>query len=453
VAFIMNKALLALTCFGIVGCAGTIDDQLCSDDDGAPIACEPLEDVPEMPDEADPPESLAEIGGVDLPGDQTPGPDDLDGMADEAREVRLDQLPAGDEMLLEAGKMAGSVAIDPGRTKKAELRKLLPIGRTAGTRRYVIMRLKPSDLPKLAVGDVVRAAAEMQVTTRCDIGQVAPGCGYSPGVRMQLVLAGDGNATDPSGAGVLALSDVHGFSCNSNEHHCVEAINFPKATKELTQANSPPCVANGSCFINLVVWAYDSQARSGGADKLIIGANEGNFLDNNNSEQDRGRIMMVRERGISPGDRALRVTDHDVKKGSIDIASNGDWKRIYSHTLKGGNDLKAGEVYRVWAEVDATSNHRVNLSLLFFLTKNRDDRNGGAIDGVSPKAISEHNGTNCSPGSPCKLPKVALFKVDHDIAGPVFVNVTASAEVPGPGAATVTIRDTGFVKSLRYSAP
>ncbi|MEO8551987.1 MAG: hypothetical protein ABI678_18550, partial [Kofleriaceae bacterium] len=126
-------------------------------------------------------------------------------------------------------------------------------------------------------------------------------------------------------------------------------------------------------------------------------------------------------------------------------------KRIYSHTLNHGRTLRAGENYLVWADIEASSNGRVNLSLEMFLTKNRNDHNGGAIDGTHPKAISEHNGTNCSPGNDCHLRKVAAFSVDHDIAGPVYVNIAGSTEVPGPGSATTTVHDTGFVKVLRYA--
>jgi hypothetical protein len=44
-----------------------------------------------------------------------------------------------------------------------------------------------------------------------------------------------------------------------------------------------------------------------------------------------------------------------------------------------------------------------------------------------------------------------VVTVDRDIAGPVYVNIAASTEVPGPGSATTTIHDTGFIKALRYA--
>lgn len=161
--------------------------------------------------------------------------------------------------------------------------------------------------------------------------------------------------------------------------------------------------------------------------------------------------MAIRERDVTPADVTLRVTGHTVRGGDIELASNGDEQRIYSQTLDGGRDLKAGAAYAVWAEVDASSNHRVDLSLEMFLTHDRDDHDGGLLDHTTPRAISEHSGMNCSPGNDCHIRKVAVFRVDRDLPGPVFVNIAASCEVPGPGAATTTIRDSGFIKSLRYA--
>lgn len=341
--------------------------------------------------------------------------------------------------------------ITAGPTDNAELRKLLPIGRTADADRFVLLRLRPSDLPMLQFDDMLRAAAELQLTTACDIGQTGPSCGYSPHVRMQLLLSGNPDATDASGAGTVSLSGVKEFDCTANEHHCVKSIDFGDASRRLRADNSPPCVANNSCFVNLVVWAFHGDARGGGQDKIIVGANEGNFLDNGKVEQDRARIMAVRERNVAPADVSLHVTDHDVKKDPITMSSGDKERPIYLAALNGGRDLRAGEKYRVWSEVHASSNHRVNLQLEMFLTKSKSDGNGGKVDGIEPGPISEHNGANCSPGTDCHLRKVAVFEVKRDVKGPVFVDIAAATEVPGPGAATTTIHDDGFVKVVRYA--
>src|SRR6185503_3522757 len=81
------------------------------------------------------------------------------------------------------------VAVVAGDTDKAELFELLPIGRSEnGAERRVALRLSPGELPKLAANDRLIVPAELQVTTRCDIGQNAPGCNYNPNVRAQLIL-------------------------------------------------------------------------------------------------------------------------------------------------------------------------------------------------------------------------------------------------------------------------
>jgi hypothetical protein len=392
----------------VSGAACSAGSDTCSDDDGAPVECEVVTDDSAL---------------------TASGSSSSNGKVDSSR----------------------AAAIAWGDTDRAELRKFLPIGRTPGVSRFVVMRLRPSDLPQLALGDTLRAAAEIQVTTRCDIGQVAPGCGYAPHVRLQILLSGNPDATNPNGPDTVALSAPTKFDCTLNEHHCVKTVDFAEATRTLQAGSAPACVKSSSCSINVVAWAYHDDARGNGQDKLLLGANEGDFLQNGNIEQDRGRVMAVRERDLAPAMVSLEETTHNVKSGGIDLASNGQDHRIYSHPLNGGRDLKAGEKYRVWANVDASSNHRVNLSLETFLTKNRSDDNGGKVDRVSPASISEHNGTNCSPGSDCHLRKVAVFQIDQDIAGPVFLNIAANTEVPGPGSATTTVHDSGFIKVARYA--
>ncbi len=408
-------------------------------------------DAGERADGATP--DAAATGDAAAPPDAAPAPPEPPLDPDDGR--RLDEVPPDDELAREAGEGRGNApgrgqsAMGWGRIDNPELRELIPIGRDADAERFVIMRLEPRDIPNLQRGDVLRAAAELQVTTRCDIGQQAPGCDYNPTVRMQLVLTGDRGGTDPSRQGSMALSDVKTFTCTKQEHHCVEVIDFTAASKTL-DGGAPGCVNDNSCHINLVVWAYDRQARRGGADKLLIGANEGNFLANGEVEQDRGRLMVIRERGLAPSDKIVRETKDNVRGGGLPMASNGRDERLYSHRLAGGRDLRAGEKFRVWAVVDAETDHRVNLGLRMFLTRDREDVNGGQLEAIEPGAISEHNGTNCTPSNPCHLKKVAVFQVQRDLQGPVFVNISGNCEVPGPGSARVTIKNSGFVKSIRY---
>ena len=49
--------------------------------------------------------------------------------------------------------------------------------------------------------------------------------------------------------------------------------------------------------------------------------------------------------------------------------------------------------------------------------------------------------------------KVAVFRVDADIADEVYVNVIAKSAVPGGGAARVEVkRSEGWVRAVRYRA-
>src|SRR5262245_35381218 len=70
----------------------------------------------------------------------------------------------------EDGDLSKMVLVEPGKTDDAELVKTLPIAKSesAATRR-VVMRIGPGELPSLAVGDRLTAAAEAEVTTRCDV--------------------------------------------------------------------------------------------------------------------------------------------------------------------------------------------------------------------------------------------------------------------------------------------
>src|SRR5262249_41434287 len=155
-------------------------------------------------------------------------------------------------------------------TDRAELVEGLPIGRTAdGAERRVVLRLSPGQLPGLAPGDRLIAPAEVQVTTRCDVGQNAPGCGYNPNIRAQLLLTDDAGDTSPKGGRSKALSEVQTQVCTSAEHHCRFVFRPSDASLMLDGAAALPCLQNDSCHINLVMWAWHSDARAGGADKVL----------------------------------------------------------------------------------------------------------------------------------------------------------------------------------------
>jgi hypothetical protein len=199
------------------------------------------------------------------------------------------------------------------------------------------------------------------------------------------------------------------------------------------------------------MWAWHRDARAGGDDKVLVGSNDGDYLDNGRVEQDQARLMVIRERGLTGSDRAMRETGGG---GALSINTHAEPELVYSHPLKGGRDLAANEQYVIEAKLVTAVDSRARFSTEIFLTKDRDARDGDGLDKTSPLAIGEHNGINCTPGtSPCTTHRVAVFRVTEDLAGPVYVNVVAKSAVPGGGTAQVTVkRDDGWVRSVRYSA-
>ncbi len=343
------------------------------------------------------------------------------------------------------------VLVDPGETDDAELINTLTVGHSEGSAdRRVVMRLGPGDLPSLQPGDRLIVPAEVQVTTRCDVGQSAPGCDYNPTVAAQLILTGSSGDKDPGGPESAALSAVQTLTCTQAEHHCLFTFQRDHTNATLQNALDLPCVAADSCHVNLVMWAWHPDARAGGLDKLLIGENEGDYLANGIARGDKARLMAVRERDLTAVDRPRSET---TGGGTKDIPTTTAPTIVYSHRLKQG-DLVAGEQYLVEAKVVVDVSSRARFSTRMFITKDPDAEEPNPPAQIFPGSIGEHNGTNCTPGtSPCEIRKVAVFRVTDDLAGPIHVNLVAVSAVPGGGTAKVSVRrGDGFLRSTRYRA-
>lgn len=381
--------------------------------------------------------SCIEGGAItDMPSDAAG-----DGPEAEEAEESTDSVQAGP-----------SVRFHPGETKDAERVERLPVGRSeASAKRRVVMRLGPDQVPALALGDRIRALAEVQVTTRCDVGQNAPGCGYNPHVAARIIVTSDAADVDAAGAQSKALSSVKSLTCTRSEHHCMFVFGSDEATAVLNGGFDLPCVADDSCHVSLVMWAWHPDARAGGKDEVLVGSNEGDFLANGDIEGDRGRLAIIRERDVGASDKHTEETAGGGKKS---VPTNASPIVVFSHRLAApGGKLKKGEHYVVEAKMPVSASGRVRFSTLMVLTKN-DQATSGGLQKTFPEEIGEHNGINCTAGaSPCVVRKVSAFRVDEDIEGPVFVNVVVRSEVPGGGSANVEVdRGAGFARSVRYAA-
>ena len=341
----------------------------------------------------------------------------------------------------EATVDAPRVDVAPGPVTDAELVETLAIARTeANATRRVVLQLDPSQLPTLQTGDRLLAAAEVQVTTRCDVGQTAPGCDYDPQVAAQLVLVGDDEDETP-------LSEVQTQTCTKAEHHCMLVFRPSEATVVLDDALHA-CIAAERCHVNLVMWAWDAQARAGGVDELIVGESEGDYLANQVVGGDKARIMVVRERGeLGAGAEASETT----AEGSLQVPTDASATLVYSHAL---GPVRAGEQFLIEARFSTSVSSRARVSSLVFVATDPAATESAGLESIAPKAIGEHNGINCTAGqSPCTTRKVAVLRVTEDVDAPLFVNVVVKSAVPGGGSANVQVqRDAGWIRATRYAA-
>ena len=343
------------------------------------------------------------------------------------------------------------VEIEPGPIDDAELVGTLPVARNeTGAERRVVLQLGPERLPELQRGDRLLAAAEVQVTTRCDVGQTAPGCGYDPTIAAQLVLTGDPADVDPAGAESIALSEVQTLVCTKGEHHCMFVFRPDESSTSIDDAAELPCIAAGECNVSLVMWAWDPGARADGVDKVLVGENEGDYLVNHVVQGDKARLMAVRERGPIGDDVDERET---TDMGALAVPTDASSTLVYSHLLV-EDGLRTDEQFVVEAMFVTAVSARARVSSKLFVTRDPTATDGNGIAAIAPTQIGEHNGTNCTAGaSPCTTRKVAVFRATADVEGPVYVHVIVKSAVPGGGSANVTVdRSAGWLRSTRYAA-
>jgi hypothetical protein len=438
-----NAALAVLLTLSPCACAVTPDAQP-ADVPGEAIVAEDAP-TPDTALDASAPDVAPNVDVTRAPADVAVGGSDMNAGPDVVRDERMGGGVGG-------GGVERNVRVASGPDDNAELIRLLPIGTTAeNAPRRVVLRLDPADLPSLRADDVIMTPAEVQVTTACDIGQSGRACGYSPQVAAQVILTGERDDRDPSGGESRALSEVDRASVTSAEHHYTFAFRAVATRAALVGGFALPCVASGRCHVNLVMWAWDSRARSG--DSILIGENEGNYLQNGVVQGDKARLMIVRERNVRASDRVERETSGG---GALRMPLDARDTLVYSHPIVGdGGTLDVGEQFYIEARAVVRTTGRARFSTQLFLTRNPRATDPQSLDGIEPRSISEHNGGNCTPGtSPCTAQKVSVFRVTENIRGPVYVQLIARSAVPGGGGgAVVTVdRNDGWLRSTRYPA-
>lgn len=317
-----------------------------------------------------------------------------------------------------------------------EVRATIPITRNRGAEPYVVLseRLKPGG--GLRSGDIVRATAELQLTTTCVTSE--PRCigvpyDYTPRLDAWVVLASTSNAT--GGRNAKPISQTKTVRCNQQRphrnHHCVLA--FANAEKRVRNSGNLPCRPD-KCFLNVVASADHRNARSGNV--VVVGADR----PDGSVDGDKGRVDGFVERGNVP--RAKRFEGDSKMADKVPIEPEGEagQKVVRSLRLDG---LRKGDVLRISAKQKmriSSVNYSVFIGTKMILAPSPKDRSsrGFANTVVSNRGdVTETNGFNCTQGKsayedPCTSEKAATVLIKRNLPEeggepkPLFVNIVTS---------------------------
>jgi hypothetical protein len=315
----------------------------------------------------------------------------------------------------------------------SELVGVLPITRRPARAPRVVMSLGPSDLPRLEVGDTLRALAEVQATTTC----VEPGnerCigrpyEFSPFVSAKLLLAGGEGVTGGRRAVSLARSkSVHcGQRRPNRNHHCV--LTFQHARKRIRNLRALPCPPS-RCFINLVLSAHNRRAHRGNV--VVVGAD----TPDGSIRQDKGRLSAVVTKAAAAAPSRARTALRVHRQLPVTRGENAT--SVYS--IKFSN-LRRGDVLVGLAKQRTSISavpYNVFINTRIVLTGRRTgtfaSRLARRVSSANGR-LTEANGFNCTHGrsayrTPCTSRKAGLVEIRRvpmrtGDPVPLFLNLVA----------------------------
>jgi hypothetical protein len=346
-----------------------------------------------------------------------------------------------------------------------ETRTTIPITRDRGARPYVVLSERVMAGGGLRRGDVLRATAEVQLSTTCATPE--PRCvgshySYSPRMDGRVVLGSSPTAT--GGANADPISTLKTRRCNqkrpNRNHHCV--LVFANAVKRVRNLGALPCQPDG-CFLNVVASADHDNAGPG--DVVVVGADR----PDGTVDGDKGRIDGFLARGAIPPPR--EKNGGAKMRDSVPIAPSGGAGRKVVRSLR-LDGLRKGDAVRISAEQRiGISSVPYNVFIgtrMIVATSPTETRTNGFVAKVfsSGGEITEQNGYNCTQGgstyqNPCNTPKAATAYVKRKMPQkngepkPVFVNIVMAGL---PKLATAQPNDKmsvgdGVIRTERYRAP
>lgn len=346
-----------------------------------------------------------------------------------------------------------------------ETRTTITVTESRGADPLVVLSQRLRAGGGLERGDIVRATAEVQLTTTC-VEAVQRCIGhrynYTPRMDTQVVLASSSTATGGSGAD--PISGVESKRCNQHRpdrnHHCVFA--FDDAVKRVRNVGGLPCPPD-NCFVNVVASASNDGAKNG--DVVIIGADR----PDGSIDQDKARVDAFVERGDVPapsvkaGGAAMRRT--------VPIAPSGKAGRRVVRSMR-IDGLRKGDVLRIGARQRMGLGHLpynafIGTRMIVASGPRDVSTHGFVAHAVSVGGeVTELNGFNCTRGpsayeDPCTAEKAATVAIRRKLPvrngdpKPVFINVLVSGapkfHVASPGDRMVVMG--GHIRAERYRVP
>ncbi len=345
----------------------------------------------------------------------------------------------------EASAQSSQPAVQTATTepRSAERVKTVPIGRKAWQRTSSVVSLPPSSVGTIHDGDRVEASLDLEVTIclkpNANHGGGKP-CvgkmyGYDPHFKAQLVLARSKGATHPRKT--VPITSAKTITCAQKQpnrnHHCL--ITIPWKGVDIPDARSLPC-PSGRCYVNAILTAYDSKARSG--EKAVLG-----------SSDDRGRISQGRAKlstaVLHPGDQQPRgsLGNNKKRKGSIPVASKAGSKKftvLYSLPIQAP---AKGDQYLVDAEATlGISGLPYNVfmrgELVLADSPGSTSERGPLARKVAdtPTRIGVSNGANCTQGSsgfrnPCTIRKSGIVSIRQSTTKTLYANLVVGQSAIG----------------------
>ena len=339
-----------------------------------------------------------------------------------------------------AGAQASQVRTASTELRSGEAIKTLPTSKKAWQKPRVVSTLRPGSLGNFAPGDRIEAGYDIQVSV-CLKNAMEEGpesnfpCpgkiyGFDPRLKTKVIIARTKTATDG-----LEVTPVKDSLCTQKplrrNHHCViqspwKGIKIPKS--------GLPCKP-AQCYFNVVMTAYDKEARSDGDNKVILGGIKASGKLN----QGKAKFVLARfPDGKDKPQRRFRKTSRPAHSYRVEpnLADTKGQTVVLSQRL---SHLHKGDQLLVDVQEVTKINHLPYDTFQrteVILTDGRKSVKPRGKFSETTARLGAANGFNCTHGksghrSPCVVRKVGVLSIRKNIRK-AYINVVVGGTAKGP---------------------